>query len=103
MKLSELRYWLLYQHEKHIIEIAVVYGMVWLGKWGVGCGGSGFELSVVRDGVGIRSAFHMSPGLGMEWCGLGCGAGELGYGEGYVCSGVGCGVLGMVWIMWLVR
>ena len=35
----------------------------------------------------------------MEWCGLGCGAGGLVYGEGYVCSGVGCGVLGMVWIM----
>ena len=47
--------------------------MVWLGKWGVGCGGMGFELSVVRDGVGIRSAFHMSSGLGMEWCGLGMG------------------------------
>ena len=23
----------------------------------------------------------------MEWCGLGCGAGGLGYVEGYVCSG----------------
>ena len=72
--------------------------MVWLGKWGVGWSGSGFELSVGRDGVGVRSAFHVVR-VGYGMCGLGCGAGGLVYGEGYVCSGVGCGVLGMVWIM----
>ena len=45
--------------------------MVWLGKWGVGWSGSGFELSVGRDGVGVRSAFRVvRVGYGMVWFGV---------------------------------
>ena len=48
-----------------------MYGVVWLGKWGVGWSDSGFELSVGRDGVGVRSAFHVvRVGYGMVWFGV---------------------------------
>ena len=48
-----------------------MYGVVWVGKWGVGWSGSGFELSVGRDGVCIRSDFHVvRVGYGMVWFGV---------------------------------
>ena len=53
------------------VVCGLLNGMVWLGKWGVGWSGSGFELSVGRDGVGVRSAFHVvRVGYGMVWFGV---------------------------------